>query len=436
MHRSGTSALTGVLGRVGVELGPHLGSPLPDNPTGFFEHTGIVGVHEELLAALGTAWDDPRSLPPGWHREPGIAQFREQLAAIIVRDFSASRVWGVKDPRLCRTLPLWLDVLAELNVDAKAVLVGREPGAVSASLRKRNAIDIEQGTMLWLSYVLSAELHSRGLARTVVLYDDLLADWKAEIDRLYSALGLELDATSTGVHADVAAFLQSELRHHANVVGPALRAPQNACAQPVYDALVAWRRDGAVSPDAFAAAADELVRAERAAEPVARYVRFKARTDFDAGLKAELDATVEARRRLTLQLVAQTQGRTEDRRIAAEAAAREADARAKLDACDRATAATEARLGAEIAAAREAVERARAEADSAARQHAKTVADTHAELRLCQLQAAATENLLRDMQHSYSWRLTRPIRIGLTALRERIRRGKRGLASRSASPPS
>jgi hypothetical protein len=409
---------------------------LPDNPTGFFEHTDVVGVHEELLAVLGTAWDDPRSLPPNWHRQPAIAPFRDKLVAIIARDFAASRLWGVKDPRLCRTLPLWLDVLAKLNVDAKAILVARDPAAVAASLRKRNFIDAEQSTLLWLSYMLSAEEHTRGLARTVVLYDDLLANWEAEIQRLRDTLDLDIAAISDEVRGEVAAYLDAELRHHRNPVAPVLRAPQNAYAMPVFEALVAWRRDAVPSLDVCTFAATELASAERAAEPIARYVGFKARTDFDASLKAELDAAVEARRQLQLALISETQARADDRRDAAEAAAREADARAQLDLRARAQAKSETQLAAEIAAARASQHRAEVAAESEAQLRAQVLADRQSEAQLYQTRIAGLERLLRDIQSSHSWRLTRPIRVGLTVLRNGLQRRKRRTASQPASPPN
>jgi hypothetical protein len=421
MHRSGTSAVTGVLSHVGVELGPHLGSPLPDNPKGFFEHTDVVGVHEELLAALGTAWDDPRSLPPGWHRDPAVAPFRAKLAAVVVRDFAASRLWAVKDPRLCRTLPLWLDVLAELEVEVKAVLVGRDPGSVAASLRVRNAIDTEQSTMLWLSYVLGSEVNSRSLPRTIVLYDDLLANWEAEIERLGVTLGLELAAFSPDIRAAVAGHLDAELRHHRDAVAPAPRAPQNAWATPVFEALVAWRRNAIPPLSVCDEAAAELARAEAAAEPVARYVRFKARTDHDAELRAELDASVEARRQLQLELIAQADARAEDGRLAGEAAAREAQLRQQLDVQAR----TQIKLVAEASAAQAALHRAEAAAAAEAHLRSQAVADSQSAAAAFRRRIGELERLLREIQGSHSWRLTRPIRIGFAALRDRLRRRNR-----------
>ena len=41
MHRSGTSALTGVLNRVGVNLGDNLVAPEADNPAGYWENLDV-----------------------------------------------------------------------------------------------------------------------------------------------------------------------------------------------------------------------------------------------------------------------------------------------------------------------------------------------------------------------------------------------------------
>jgi len=60
-HRSGTSMVTRFLHRCGLELGSEsdLMPPQTDNPEGFWEHLGFVALNDELLAALGGAWDLP-----------------------------------------------------------------------------------------------------------------------------------------------------------------------------------------------------------------------------------------------------------------------------------------------------------------------------------------------------------------------------------------
>jgi hypothetical protein len=60
MHRSGTSAVAGVLARLGFSLGTEL-VPAQSrvNDAGFFEDKAVLEFHESLLAALGRAWDHP-----------------------------------------------------------------------------------------------------------------------------------------------------------------------------------------------------------------------------------------------------------------------------------------------------------------------------------------------------------------------------------------
>lgn len=74
IHRSGTSALMKTVSFVGVSLGKDLAAPRPDNPTGFWEHRGIVAQHDALLSRLGSYWDDPFPLPEGWAADPAVAR--------------------------------------------------------------------------------------------------------------------------------------------------------------------------------------------------------------------------------------------------------------------------------------------------------------------------------------------------------------------------
>jgi hypothetical protein len=281
MHRSGTSSVAGVLRRLGVDLGSNLMSAQADNPTGFFEHNDVVRLHEQIFRIFGTTWDDPCCLPAGWEADPRLAPVRKCLVDIIVRDFARCSLWGLKDPRLCRLLPLWLDLFDQLEIEAKVVLVIRDPAHVSASLYERNRIGAEQASMLWLSHVLSSERYSRSLARMVIVYDDLLSNWEPEVKRLCEMLAIDTLALSQDVLDDVSSFLSDDLRHHRDVVMPTLHAPQNKHVKAVYGAVVSWRHQ-AISPiDALSRANDELDYAQRAASPVATYHRLRAQRDLD-----------------------------------------------------------------------------------------------------------------------------------------------------------
>ena len=131
MHRSGTSAVTGALRLCGVELGSELMQPGPDNPKGFWEHAGVVAIHDRLLAALGRSWNDPRPLPPHWLQTEAAAAAAAALEALLREEFSGSVLWAVKDPRMCRLLPLWWPVLERMGVQAAALFVLRHPREVA-----------------------------------------------------------------------------------------------------------------------------------------------------------------------------------------------------------------------------------------------------------------------------------------------------------------
>jgi len=66
MHRSGTSALTGLLDQLGIDLGDRLLETQADNAKGFFENKFVVQTNDAILEALGSSWDDTFPLPRDW----------------------------------------------------------------------------------------------------------------------------------------------------------------------------------------------------------------------------------------------------------------------------------------------------------------------------------------------------------------------------------
>ena len=213
MHRSGTSALTRVLNLLDVALGEDLMPAGPDNPLGFWEHQGIVSVHEALLAALDRRWDDPRPMPDGWLETDAAHAAGKALAAIVQRDFHGVRLWAVKDPRLCRLLPLWRRVLADLGIEPRVVLVSRHPREVAGSLLRRDDLPAAIGELLWARYLLEAIRGSAGCRRSMVAYDDLLEDWRGSLRSIDRALALDLVANERQSR-EIDAFLSPQLRHH------------------------------------------------------------------------------------------------------------------------------------------------------------------------------------------------------------------------------
>ncbi|MDP3417941.1 sulfotransferase family protein [Falsiroseomonas sp.] len=262
MHRSGTSALTRVLALHGLALPERMVKPGQDNPLGFWESQAVVDVNQRLLARLGRRYDDPR--PPQWAllpveaREPIIAE----AAAALAEAFPGDTPFILKEPRICRLLPIWLPALERLGAAPRVLLPIRNPLEVAQSLLVRNRISTAQGLLLWLGHVLAAERDSRHLPRAVLHYDDLLANWRGQLARL----GLPF-RRETALETD--AFLSASLRHHeastdallrdATVPGPIKRvyaelrrAPAEPGLDPApFDAAASWFH--AITADAPAA---------------------------------------------------------------------------------------------------------------------------------------------------------------------------------------
>ncbi len=216
MHRSGTSAVAGVLSMLGADAGPSLMPAREDNPKGFWEHADIVAVHEKLLAHLESDWNDVRRLPDGWWRRADVSPYRNELRSIVRRDFSRSALWMLKDPRIGRLLPLWLEILRDAGVRPHFVICLREPAEVARSLERRDGMLAAEAQLLWLEHLLDAERLSRGYPRVTLAYDQLLADWKAAALQVAQVLSLPIRVDDPNAIARIEGFLEPSLRHHVN----------------------------------------------------------------------------------------------------------------------------------------------------------------------------------------------------------------------------
>src|SRR3546814_18367354 len=104
----------------------------------------------------------------------------------------------LKDPRICRFLPFWLDACESFGIEPLVVFAWRDPFQVAHSLRNRNQFSRDKGLLLWLRHVLDAERDSRGLPRCFVSYEQLLSDWRVCADAVSSALRLRSEERREG----------------------------------------------------------------------------------------------------------------------------------------------------------------------------------------------------------------------------------------------
>ena len=219
MHRSGTSATTGLLGMLGVELGTRLMPPGPDNPKGFWENLDAVQINERLLADLDRRWDDPRKMPEGWLQSAPAEAARHAIGALLDAEFSRAKLWAVKDPRLSRCVDVWTELLVERGIRPVFLLVARHPEEVAASLQHRSSELPAVARLLWLRHVIDAEQATRGHARCLITYESLLADWQGCLAGIERELGVAWPCDPHERASAIDAFLDSGGRHYAHA-GP------------------------------------------------------------------------------------------------------------------------------------------------------------------------------------------------------------------------
>ncbi len=212
MHRSGTSAVGAALSVCGVDFGEHLMKATPGvNEKGFWEHIDIAEIHDQLLLELGSSWDDVRPLPPTWEKTSEAQRAMQSLRAVIDRDFSNIPLWGVKDPRLCRLLPLWHILLSEMDIDAGYVITLRHPVEVMLSLEKRDGFSQAKALHLYATHLLNAEYWTRGYKRMFVQYGDLIQNPEFTIKE--ALIKLEI-ALAMDIGEPLSNLIEPSLQHH------------------------------------------------------------------------------------------------------------------------------------------------------------------------------------------------------------------------------
>ena len=258
MHRSGTSALTRLIGYLGAAMPADAIGPHAVNAHGFWESAGVVKADDALLRAARSSWFDPRPLDLSRMGEAGIRAYRDRLWEAIKAAFGDAPLIAIKDPRQCRFVPLVIDTLAEHGVDARAALVFRPPQAAARSLERRDGTTPAFAHLLWLRHMIDAERATRALPRTVVDYEDMLQDWRRTATRLLPLAGR--DALPDANVADaIMAFIDPKLRHH-HCDGDGDGDGGQAASEPILAGLVAdvadalralMARDDATARQAF-----------------------------------------------------------------------------------------------------------------------------------------------------------------------------------------
>lgn len=220
MHRSGTSAVAELLGRMGLSLPATPMLPSSDNSRGYFESLPISRFNKRLLDSAGTHWRDYAPVPLEWFADPLRDADVREAASIIRQEFGSAPSFVLKDPCMCRLMPLWRRALCALGVRWSAVLVIRRPSEVARSLAARVTDPASRGasvtstakaSLMWLRHLLDAERHTRDVARRCVDHRRLITDSEESALGLLQWLGAEARPTSLQANGVVSDCIRPDL---------------------------------------------------------------------------------------------------------------------------------------------------------------------------------------------------------------------------------
>ena len=255
MHRSGTSATAGFFSFLDFFPGLHLISSNEFNPKGYFESSQVIFENDRLLRHFGlSGWSDVRPLFFGVEKNT-VLKIKESAIDVFQSEYRGQERKILKDPRLCRLLPVWTEVFSDLGEKAQYMVTLRNPADVVASLSRRDGMHPNQSALLYAIYLMDAERHSRGEVRALVRYAELLNNTQHVLGELDGHLGTSFSATAPEVLARACAFLDPKLDHKPGPV-PLPNSPFIDFAFEVHNAFDRQFYD--VSPAVFDQLQDKL----------------------------------------------------------------------------------------------------------------------------------------------------------------------------------
>lgn len=245
MHRSGTSAIGGVINALGVSAPKTLFGPGPHNQRGFFESYPLILALNDMLAAAGSSWHDWRRLDAQWLNSPAAEQYRAKIKALLNDEFGDAPLIFIKDPRICRCLPFLSSILTELDIGTVALLPVRNPLEVAHSLERRDGFALSRSFLLWLRHLLDAEYHSRHMPRYFLPYELFLLDWRTQLERAAERIGIAWPTAFESADAEVARFLTPDLYHERSTLDEVRRHPSvTPMVMATYDILTTMATAG------------------------------------------------------------------------------------------------------------------------------------------------------------------------------------------------
>jgi lipopolysaccharide biosynthesis protein len=212
MHRSGTSLLARGLLTMGVDLGDSLiGAIEGNNSKGFWEDKDLNDFDEEMLRYLSRSWNSVAPIDDTGVELLKANGFLIRAVELLSGKIQSKKSFGIKDPRVAVLLGFWQSAFELVDCDVYYIIALRNPLSVVRSLQRRDDLPEAISYWLWLAHTISAVQLSHNKNNILIDYDRLLAEPKAELERVSTFLGLPLIAEQ--LDEFMGDFIDEGLRH-------------------------------------------------------------------------------------------------------------------------------------------------------------------------------------------------------------------------------
>lgn len=175
-HRSGTSLLNGCLSLLGYHVGDKLLPANKGNPKGYFEDTRVVKLNDTILQTFNLRWDDTRPFNKNWLLDADNIILLQLLRDLLKDITSNQQRVSLKDPRLCRVLPIWLKATELFDIKLELVVLIRPPSQSIYSLMKRDNTSFKQSALIWLRYCLELVQTLKNMPYRLIQFDHLVTN--------------------------------------------------------------------------------------------------------------------------------------------------------------------------------------------------------------------------------------------------------------------
>lgn len=205
MHRSGTSALAGLLHHNGVMMGKEdefYPKPMKENPKGFYENVRFRRINDRILRRYDYRVKSfSPSVPTIYPVSDG--NLLTLMKKLILEYNGEYDFWGWKDPRTCLTLYSWLRVIEDLGLfhEVRIIQMKRNVENIADSMRRRGNKEKYEGQFIHLALKYYNKCHfytdfvycRKAKMMTLFFEDELLENTEDVCKRLSSFLKLEIN---------------------------------------------------------------------------------------------------------------------------------------------------------------------------------------------------------------------------------------------------